>query len=366
MTLVNPATGVTQSTVTTSAGLFTFISLNPGTYQATASQTGFTTSQLRSGGGFYFGPSTSETGSPGDLGYSATTIWNDSCIDASGNSVYFSPGCTAPAEDDFTAPYSLSNPFPAGLDPVFSTASPATAVDMKTNVVDVTFYYVASTDPAYLVNLRRLGHDHAVAFASTACGSSLVQADPAARAEVLSDIKKWVDATDLLGASHLRIFAGELPDGAKLSDAVDWTVEGMKAACDYSGRKGITLGLEDHSGVTQTADVCLEIMQRVNSPYAGINLDITNFTDTPTQDAYAQIEACVPWATHVHIRDRFYGDQHLPVDMDRVWQIFAKGGMQCYISAEYEQNYPGALPPAEAVPKLVNDIKTLCKQYSSA
>src|SRR6185437_9232621 len=241
-----------------------------------------------------------------------------------------------------------------------------TAVDMKTNAVDVTFYYVASTDPAYLVNLRRLGHDHAVAFAGTACGSSLVQADPAARAEVLSDIKKWVDATDLLGASHLRIFAGELPDGAKLSDAVDWTVEGMKAACDYSGQKGITLGLEDHSGVTQTADVCLEIMQRVNSPYAGINLDITNFIDTPTQDAYAQIEACVPWATHVHIRDRFYGDQHLPVDMDRVWQIFAKGGMQCYISAEYEQNYPGALPPAEAVPKLVNDIKTLCKQYSSA
>ena len=82
---------------------------------------------VRSGGGFYFGPSTSETGSPGDLGYSATTTWNDSCIDASGNSVYFSPGCTAPAVDDFTAPYSLSNPFPAGLNPVFSTASPAPA-----------------------------------------------------------------------------------------------------------------------------------------------------------------------------------------------------------------------------------------------
>jgi hypothetical protein len=39
--LLNPATGVTQRTVTTSAGLYTFISLNPGVYKVTVSQTGF-------------------------------------------------------------------------------------------------------------------------------------------------------------------------------------------------------------------------------------------------------------------------------------------------------------------------------------
>ena len=41
VTLLNPATGVTQHTVTTSAGLYTFISLNPGVYKVTATQTGF-------------------------------------------------------------------------------------------------------------------------------------------------------------------------------------------------------------------------------------------------------------------------------------------------------------------------------------
>jgi len=39
--VLNPATGVTQHTVTTSAGLYTFISLNPGVYKVTVSQTGF-------------------------------------------------------------------------------------------------------------------------------------------------------------------------------------------------------------------------------------------------------------------------------------------------------------------------------------
>jgi hypothetical protein len=41
VTLLNPATGVSQHTVTSSAGLYTFISLNPGVYKVTASQTGF-------------------------------------------------------------------------------------------------------------------------------------------------------------------------------------------------------------------------------------------------------------------------------------------------------------------------------------
>jgi hypothetical protein len=39
--LLNQATGVSQHTVTSSAGLYTFISLNPGVYQVTASQKGF-------------------------------------------------------------------------------------------------------------------------------------------------------------------------------------------------------------------------------------------------------------------------------------------------------------------------------------
>src|SRR5208337_2451224 len=237
------------------------------------------------------------------------------------------------------------------------------AVDLRLVAVDMTVYYFKSTDPEYLYGLRHLAYKHSLAFSGAACGVSMVQADAAKRADSLNQIKKWVDVTDQLGASHLRIFAGELPPGSSLKDATDWVVESMKAACDYSGKRGITLGIEDHQGVTQSADVCVEIMQRVNSPYAGINLDITHFIPTPTQDAYAQIAACVPYATNMHIRDHF--DDHAPVDMDRVWQILAQAGHQGYVSAEYEASSPDSLPPATGVPKLVDEIQTLCKKYSS-
>jgi sugar phosphate isomerase/epimerase len=237
------------------------------------------------------------------------------------------------------------------------------AVELRLVGVDMTVYYLKSTNPEYLHDLRHLAYKHALAFSGAACGVSMVQPDAAKRADSLNEIRKWVDVSDHLGASHLRIFAGKLPEGAAMNDAITWVVEAMKAACDYSGRRGITLGVEDHEGVTQSADICVEIMQRVNSPYAGINLDITNFITTPAQDAYSQITACIPYATNIHIRDRFY--DRTPVDMDRVWQIFAQAGHQGYVSAEYESSSPDSLPPAAGVPKLVDKIQALCKKYSS-
>ena len=233
------------------------------------------------------------------------------------------------------------------------------AVELRVDGVDMTAYYLKSTDPEYLDGLRHLAYKNALPFSGSACGVSMVQADPAKRAQSLTEIKKWVDVTDRLGASHLRVFAGELPSGATLQQGVDWTVETMKAATDYSGKKGIMLGVEDHNGVTQRADVCLEIMQRVNSPYAGINLDVTNFIPTATQDVYAQIAACIPYATNTHIRDRFEYNKS-PVDLDRVWKLFANAGFKGYMSAEYEG------PDSDTgVPKLIAQIRTLCQKYST-
>jgi sugar phosphate isomerase/epimerase len=237
------------------------------------------------------------------------------------------------------------------------------AVEMRLDGVDMTAYYFKSTDPAYLAHLRWFAYKNAMPFSGAACGSSMVQADPAKRAAVLDDIRKWVDVTDQLGASHLRVFAGKLPEGATLKEATGWVVDTLKVASDYSGKKGIVLGLEDHGGVSQSADVCLEIMHRVDSPYARINLDITHFIPSATQDAYAQIAACIPYATVSHIRDHF--DDGTPIDMDRVWKLYADAGHKGYMSVEYEGDNHGGVPAEVGVPKLVAKVRELCRKYST-
>ena len=145
------------------------------------------------------------------------------------------------------------------------------------------------------------------------------------------------------------------------NQGIGWAVEFLKPACDYAAKRGITLGLEDHPQFTVRADTILEIVHRVDSPYVGINLDITHFIPTSTEDRYAQIEACIPYATQTHIRYRF--DSGEVIDLDRVWRMFVKAGYKGYMSVEYEEEPED---PATGVPKLVAEVKRLCRKYSPA
>jgi sugar phosphate isomerase/epimerase len=238
------------------------------------------------------------------------------------------------------------------------------AVELRLDGVDMTLYYLKSTDPGYLESLRYLAYKNAVVFLGAACRSGTVQVDPTKREAVLSDIKKWVDVTGWLGAPQLRVMGGPAPPGVSLGHAIDSVVEIMKAATDYSAKKGIVLALENSRGVSQTSDACLEVMQRVASPYAGITLDITHFVPTPSQDAYAQIAACIPYATNAHIMDCF--DDGAPIDLERIWKIFADAGFKGHMSLEYVPKLGTPDKSSTDIPQLISQIRALCRKYSSA
>lgn len=230
------------------------------------------------------------------------------------------------------------------------------AVELGVLGVEITTYWLKSTDEPYLATLRRFAQRQGMPISGLSIGAQMCEPDAAKRKEIVDTIKKWVDATDNLGASHLRVFGDTLPKGATDAQGIEWVAETMKAACEYSAKKGITLGLETHMGLTIRADNVISILRRVDSPYAGCTLDISNFHDDP----YAHIEACLPYATNSHIRD-YWGEAKTPLDLDRVWQMFVKHGFKGYMQAEYEAE----ADPRTGVPKLVEKIKTLCRKYSS-
>jgi sugar phosphate isomerase/epimerase len=234
------------------------------------------------------------------------------------------------------------------------------AVELQSHSVDITTYWLKSTDPDYLISLRHLAFKSGMPLSGIAIRTEMCQATRAGRAQQLRAIQDWVDAAEWLGASHVRVFGGAIPTGATEKQGVEWTAETMKPACDYAAKRGITLGIESHHGITARASTIVEIVHAVDSPYAGINLDITNFEAKTDEDMYSDIQACVPYATHVHIRDVFTTTKR-PIDLDRVWRLFAQGGYKGYMSAEYE----GEEDPLTGVPKLMDKIKTLCRKYST-
>ena len=235
------------------------------------------------------------------------------------------------------------------------------AVELGVHGVDITTYWLKSTEPEYLTSLRHLAFKNGMSLSGIAIRTEMCQAGGATRSEEIRRIQQWVDAAELLGASHVRVFAGNLPGGASEKQGIEWVVEAMKPACDYAGKRGITLGIENHGGMTARASTTLEILRRVDSPYAGINLDISNFEGKTDEEMYSDIQACVPYATHTHIRDLF-GATKRPIDLDRVWRLFAQGGYKGYMSAEYEAEEDAIT----GAPKLLEKIKVLCRKYSSA
>lgn len=231
------------------------------------------------------------------------------------------------------------------------------AVELKVDGVDMTTYYFKSTEPAYLAHLRNMIYRAGLAMSGVACKSSIVKPTAADRAAIVTEIKNWVDVTDRLGASHLRIFGGPAPAGATAEQVMNDAVEVFKTVADYGGERGIVLGIENHVGITQSLDFCMELMHRVNHPYAGINLDLTHFV--PVSTSYAAIEQCIPYATNIHVRDHF--DDKSAIDMDRVWSLFAKAGFKGYMSLEYEDDEP----EATGIPRMVAKIRALNAKYSS-
>ena len=116
----------------------------------------------------------------------------------------------------------------------------------------MTVYWLPSTSDDYLLSLRRLAYRNRVEIYSI--GTRVQLANPAGplRDKQFAELKQWVDVASKLGASHIRVFGAQRPKdatrraGARLRRRVDAHV------CRYSGARGITLGVEDDGGMTDT------------------------------------------------------------------------------------------------------------------
>ena len=96
---------------------------------------------VRGGAGFYYGPSAQMVGSASlnSDGFASVTNWDATCYNADGNTVFNGTSACADASPGDPAPsvtgiYSLSNPFPQGVVPTFSTPPPGLANNLGTSL----------------------------------------------------------------------------------------------------------------------------------------------------------------------------------------------------------------------------------------
>jgi sugar phosphate isomerase/epimerase len=219
--------------------------------------------------------------------------------------------------------------------------------------VELTAYYFPTpVTETRLHELKRLCFRRGMHILGTAVGSNFTQADEAARREQVRTTREWIDHSVTLGAPVIRVFAGPVPQGATEAQAVDWAVACMEEVTHYGSQRGVAVALENHGGITGTADQVLRLVERLGGPWFGLNLDFGNFH----QDPYAEIERCAPHAITTHVKRTMRGASGPEsVDYARVADIMRRVGYQGYLSVEYEDREDART----AVPEFVRHLQSV-------
>ena len=215
------------------------------------------------------------------------------------------------------------------------------------------YFFAAEFDHAYLMQLRRHCFLRGVGISGTAIDNNFSHPKGPKRDAEIEETKKWIDRAALLGAPHIRVFAGATKEIPR-DEADKLVISALEECCDYAGKKGVFLGLENHDSIG-SADKMLPMLKAVNSPWIGINLDSGNFR---TDDPYKDFERCVPYAVNVQFKTEIHPSNvkgNVPADLKRFTKILRDGGYQGWVALEYEAKED----PWTAVPRLLKEMKQL-------
>jgi sugar phosphate isomerase/epimerase len=214
------------------------------------------------------------------------------------------------------------------------------------------YYFPKNTTPEYLRTLRRQCFRLGLDVSGTAVGNDFGHPPGEARTQQLANVKQWIEYAEILGAPVIRIFAGNQKKDQTEAQTHSLMVQGIEECCDFAGKHGVHLALENHGGPTATAEGLLKFVRDVNSPWFGVNLDSGNFH---SDDPYAELARIAPYALNAQIKVVMSGPEKKkePADFKRLAKILRDAHYRGYVVLEYEE----AGDPREESAKYLDQLR---------
>jgi sugar phosphate isomerase/epimerase len=229
------------------------------------------------------------------------------------------------------------------------------AADMGLDAVEPTSYYFPTdVDDEYLHRLKQHAFVLGLDISGTSVGNDFCVPPGPERDKQMALVRTWVDHAAELDAPVIRIFAGRVPKGDSEEAAVARAIEGIRSSLPYAAQKGVSLALENHGGITATVPQMLALVQAVDAPNFGVNLDTGNFR---TPDPYADIARLAPYAINVQVKTEITreGKPKEEADLSRLIAILREARYSGYVVLEYE----AAADPMTAVPRHIKTLRGL-------
>ena len=240
-------------------------------------------------------------------------------------------------------------------------------------------------DTAAAASLASVASDHGLTISSYTVGGNFLATDNLQ--DEIDRLKAEVDKGAAMGVTRMRHDCAWRPMEACIDAAFEQDlpvlIEGCRAVALYAAEVGITTSVENHGYHVQRSDRVLRLVAGVGLDNYRITIDIGNFLCVD-EDPLAAVQACLPLASMVHVKDFLIRDAapHLDkgwfatpgnrrlygsvfgfgdIKLAPILAAIATSGYDDCISLEYE----GKEPCQDAVRRGLDNLKSLWQHAAS-
>jgi sugar phosphate isomerase/epimerase len=223
--------------------------------------------------------------------------------------------------------------------------------------------------PAALAEAKAALARHGLQMPMLCCSPDFTQPDPVLlRAEVERE-RRMIEIAAYFGGRFCRVLSGQRRPGLSREAGVEQVVNVITGLLPFAQKNGVILTMENHykdnywqyPEFAQKMDVFVEIVNRINSPWFGVNYDPSN-TILAGEDPLELLEKVKRRVVSMHASDRYlrYGTiddlrkeedsegyarrlSHGVIgrgqnDYDRIFQTLSSVGFNSWISIEDGMN----------------------------
>ncbi len=251
--------------------------------------------------------------------------------------------------------YSFNTPLRTGSINLFDVLEFCAKYDI--DAIDPTGYYFPGypevPDNEYISRFKRQAFLMGIDISGTGVRNDFTLTDPDIRKQEVLLVKKWIEAAARMGAPTLRIFIGVTQpesEGFTRDQVFEWMASDIRECCEYAGKYGIVLGLQNHWDYIKTSDDILRIFRMVDSEWLGLNLDIGSFRADPYEEVKKTIHLAVTWQIKENV---FVNEQQQKTDYHKLFRIIHESGYRGYLPLETL----GPGDPYEKLPIMIGEVK---------
>jgi len=184
------------------------------------------------------------------------------------------------------------------------------AASLGLDGVDFTILFFQHMDEMGLYDLREEIERVGLKTCMLASYPDFTHPDAEERIRQIEDMRRIVQLASRLGASLIRVTAGQRHPGVTRQQGIKWAIEGLRQVLPEADRLDVTLAYENHTkgapwqywDFSQRSDVFLEILDGLRDTSLGVNFDTANPL-VSNEDPLALLEAVKDRVASVHAFD---------------------------------------------------------------